>query len=67
LDRAKTPQGNAIPPMMSLKVLTGPDLDSNKMSHEEQWEADRGFLDDAISRGKEILLAIRLERPHIGR
>jgi lactate dehydrogenase-like 2-hydroxyacid dehydrogenase len=34
----------------------------SKMSHEEQWEANRKFLDDAISRGDEILLATPLEK-----
>jgi hypothetical protein len=38
----------------------------SRMSHEEQWEANRKFLDDAISSGDEILLATPLERLHIG-
>jgi hypothetical protein len=38
----------------------------NKMTPEEQWAANRKFLDDAIARGDEILLATPLEGLHSG-
>ena len=38
----------------------------NKMTSKEQWAANSKFLDDAITRGDEILLATPLEKLHTG-
>ena len=38
----------------------------NKMTPDERWAANRKFLDDAIAKGDEIVLATPFERLHSG-